>query len=1479
MPYSRLFAILAALLCVEFVAHGQTFNPADYGNVTLHLKADTLALANNTPVATWGPLSAASTSQPLFIASDSRFNNMPVVKFDGVNDVMTWTTANLNAQTIFVVTTIESSAVSLAGVISNGADGLDIRRNNSTLFYRSPGQGMDGNDFVGNGSPTGTLSVNNVASGAYVAGAPHLVIAVAGSMKNYSSFWIGNARSTLTRYLNGSVAEVLIYDGTLTQTGINRVGYYLQSKYNLPTNFPAPTPTIESFTATTPSGVSSQTGVLSTPGANVTLGWNVLNMDTVSIDQGALASSTSPTGSVTVAPTATTTYTLTATNSVGSVTRQVTVYIGVTPQPPRINEFLADNENDITDVDGDHSDWIEIYNPNPYAIDLQGYALKNGPTQANANQWSFPAGSGIDASGYRVVFASQKNLTDPANPLHTDFSLDKAGEYLALVRLSDNATLTEFTPFPPQYADASYGYWNNPLQLGYFGKPTGAPTPGAANSAVGVNGFLDQTDQLIVTAGRGFYITAVTTTLSATTPGAKIIYTTNGSDPSESNGTQVLPANASTPPTVTMTIHPGAVPGGSTGVNIASIGGVTTLRAAIFLAGYAPSRIETHSYLFSTQVLGQTPTDALNKGWPAAPVNGQLFNYGMDPNVVGSFTQAQMIESLQSIPTMSIVTPIGNLVDSAIGIYVNADQHGSAWERPISMEVIFPPGYVDPDGNATGFQIDGGLRMRGGASRGDTFLKHGFRVFFSDKYGGKLKYPMFGAEGTDEFGKFDLGTASNYAWQRETDYNVGKFSTFCRDPFARLTQGALGQIYTKSRYYHLYLNGHYWGIYYTEERAEAEFGASYLGGKPEEYDAVKCANHIGNFITEATDGVLTNWQTLWNKTRVIGTGNPSDANYFEIQGRNADGTRNPALPILLDVDNLIDEMIILFYMGDGDAVLSNFLTDTSGNRHDKPNNWFSVYRHTGDIGFRFCLRDAEHTLGTTSWVQDQTGPWTAGADVYNITYANPQSMHQDLMASPQYRLRFADHVQRHFFNNGALTPAQCVARFLSLANRVEKGMKSESARWGDAQAITNLPTGHPPRYIVDDWIAARDFVLNTMMPSRTSTVLAQLKADGLYPTVDAPVFANDADGQPQPGGDVAIGFQLRITAPTGGTIYYTLDGTDPRAVSGAAVGQQYSAPLTINATTLVSARVLNGSVWSALTSALFRINTIPASAANLVVSQIDYNPLGGNSHEFLEFMNISAQNLDLTGVHIRDAVDFNFPANTILAPGARIQVAGDITGFTNRFGSAPPIRVIGPFVGNLSNGGERILVVSDTQGTIKDFTYDNNVPWPPEADGLGYRLVLIAPLTNPDHANPFNWRGNALGSTPGMSDATPFTGNAGADADQDGLNAFTEYSLDTSDASNTSGSNAIVPGRQTLMVNGVPGNYLTLIVTRAAAADDARLTVEFSPDLATWFNDEAHVVLATRTRTGVGGVIETWRAKDPIPSAPQQFLRLRIQPR
>ena len=101
----RLFPFLIAAICIGAAGRltAQTFNPGDYGTVTLHLRADALVLANSSPVPAWGPLTAAGGAQPTYIATDARFNNQPVVTFDGTSDLMTWTSANLAARTIFAV--------------------------------------------------------------------------------------------------------------------------------------------------------------------------------------------------------------------------------------------------------------------------------------------------------------------------------------------------------------------------------------------------------------------------------------------------------------------------------------------------------------------------------------------------------------------------------------------------------------------------------------------------------------------------------------------------------------------------------------------------------------------------------------------------------------------------------------------------------------------------------------------------------------------------------------------------------------------------------------------------------------------------------------------------------------------------------------------------------------------------------------------------------------------------------------------------------------------------------------------------------------------------------------------------------------------------------------------------------------------------------------------------------------------------------
>ena len=101
----------------------------------------------------------------------------------------------------------------------------------------------------------------------------------------------------------------------------------------------------------------------------------------------------------------------------------------------------------------------------------------------------------------------------------------------------------------------------------------------------------------------------------------------------------------------------------------------------------------------------------------------------------------------------------------------------------------------------------------------------------------KLKFPLFGDEGADRIRQKSISaplkTTHGHSRAAIAD------NTFLRDVFGRDTQRDLGQPYTRSRYYHLYINGLYWGLYMTQERAEARYGATYFGGNAEDYDTMK----------------------------------------------------------------------------------------------------------------------------------------------------------------------------------------------------------------------------------------------------------------------------------------------------------------------------------------------------------------------------------------------------------------------------------------------------------------------------------------------------------------------------------------------------------------------------------------------------------------------------------------------------------------
>ena len=147
--------------------------------------------------------------------------------------------------------------------------------------------------------------------------------------------------------------------------------------------------------------------------------------------------------------------------------------------PVRINEVLPSNKYDITDEDGDRSDWVELYNSSDSAVSLSGYYLSDDAL--NPTKWALPDIE-LAPHGYIVIFLSGKDRAD--SELHTSFKLSSndAGLFLS----SYNGMRQDVITVPEELSpNVSIGRGDDGGIL-YYAKPT----PGEANSTVGFTDYM-----------------------------------------------------------------------------------------------------------------------------------------------------------------------------------------------------------------------------------------------------------------------------------------------------------------------------------------------------------------------------------------------------------------------------------------------------------------------------------------------------------------------------------------------------------------------------------------------------------------------------------------------------------------------------------------------------------------------------------------------------------------------------------------------------------------------------------------------------------------------------------------------------------------------------------------------------------------------------------------------------------------------------
>lgn len=1108
---------------------------------------------------------------------------------------------------------------------------------------------------------------------------------------------------------------------------------------------------------------------------------------------------------------------------------------------PVISEFSADNAEVIEDENGDSSDWIEIYNGSAAAVDLGGWTLTD--SAAVPGMWVFPAVT-IPAYGHLVVFASGKDRRDPAWPLHTSFALAKEAGYLALAA-PGGAIASQFD-YGVQAEDVSYGMLGDggSVSWGYLE----TPTPGRANCGLQAAG--PPAEEVVFLrdgqpAPGGLFAGAFDLAIQ----------------PPAATGSSVRYTLDNTPPTTASALYSGAIP----------VAATTTVRARVYTPDRLPGPVSSRTFL----QLGASLTNYHSSGRP--------FSSSLPIIVLDSF----------GVPVDAYSDP-GQARPYRLTYAVVIDGDPLAAAPDTGRAVITGP---------ADFRGRGGTHVRGESSAG----------FPQRSYA----WELWNNEDEDKDAAL-LGFPAESDWVLYAPYND---KTLMRNFLAcdRARAHAGNAAGMGVRFVEVFFNqdggalaeGDYRGVYVLVEKIKRDADrvdveklnplmtdpALISGG----YVFKKDKAGIDNIsFTTATNGQWFQFVEPEAPNAAQRTWLANHLNSFEAALAGS-GFANPATGYAAYIDpaSFVDNQWLV-----------EITKQIDGYR-------LSTYFHKGRTGriralpvwdYNLSLFNADYNGGdaATGWYH---------ATLNSADYYYWPRLHQD----PNYRLL---HWDRYWVLRRGLFATDAILNYIDgLAGQlvdgsttpVTNGMANQSplaenpamrhfrkwpilgtyvwpnpANYANRTKFWNGATLDPDPYTSADgevdamkdflrqrlaWIDDQNYVGNTIYRP--------------------PVFSHQ-------GGSVEAGTVLAITRHTGtappgyvyasgGIIYYTTDGSDPRAANGAAVGSVYSAPLVLDHPVTVKARLFTNGNWSPLTAADFIVGAAPAGPASLVISEISYKPVPpapgtaeylagfteGKDFEYVELLNVGGGYIDLSGCRFSTGITFDFagtdPAMLTLAPGERALVVANRDAFLLRFGSGLAGQVLGAFGGSLSNEGETVTLLAADGGVIASVSYGIAEPWPVAAQDAGYSLVLNNPAPSPAYAAA-DFRASAEpGGTPGAAAGPAFTGDPLADGDRDGACDLLEYA--TGSLPDDAGSR-FLPVAGTVSVGA--DDFLAYSYRRANAADGVDCIVEYSTDLADWSSAPGAVAYVGTTNNGDGTSTVTWRATAPAGAAARQFMRLRV---
>ena len=544
----------------------------------------------------------------------------------------------------------------------------------------------------------------------------------------------------------------------------------------------------------------------------------------------------------------------------------------VTPEPTPepfvtdvvLSELQAANKATLPDADGDFSDWIELYNPGA-DCEITGCYLSDD--EADLCKWAIPSLT-MASGAYQTVFCSGKDRTE--GELHTSFKLSGSGDTLYFS--SPAGQLLWSVSYDGCADDAVLRFAGEDVTQCYY------PTPSYPNDESGFERFCAEQDHhgaLVVNeavtynddfnmhAGECFDWVELRNLSDASITLSDYFVTDNADNPTKFRLPEVNlgPGElflfyCGEPSALTSLVHTDfKLDSAGEGLYIYHADG--SLSDFISLYGiplnHSKGRLDGQNgfFLFANRTPG-THNGAGAREITARPLSvtepgihndvtsldvelsaeGAIYYTldGNEPTVergtlytgpihLDGTTQIRAIAAADGKLTSEIETYTYLLNENhtlpVVCVTLAPMKLDILYNRNHNMEYDSHTEYYGPEGS---FASDCMITLHGAASK-SVWTKKSFKVVFKDRYGGDVKFDLFG-QGIDEFHSLNLRGGDSVFMHTFREPLAAEVADLVavQDPFA-----------LDSRFCILYMNGKYWGIYTLREAYSAKYVADHTG--------------------------------------------------------------------------------------------------------------------------------------------------------------------------------------------------------------------------------------------------------------------------------------------------------------------------------------------------------------------------------------------------------------------------------------------------------------------------------------------------------------------------------------------------------------------------------------------------------------------------------------------------------------------------